>query len=121
MVVLPSPCRDHTVLCVGGWGKHPLILTLTKDQLDRVEQKKQLIEEFRAKIETDTESYEESAAKLALYTERKEAEAGEYRGACQHIEGDLAAMTKQASSGPREVANIPAPHGHQVLTMLLHL
>eukprot|EP00429_Kryptoperidinium_foliaceum_P070857 CAMPEP_0176050894 /NCGR_PEP_ID=MMETSP0120_2-20121206/25300_1 /TAXON_ID=160619 /ORGANISM="Kryptoperidinium foliaceum, Strain CCMP 1326" /LENGTH=59 /DNA_ID=CAMNT_0017384333 /DNA_START=17 /DNA_END=196 /DNA_ORIENTATION=- len=26
----------------------------------------------------------------------------------------LAAMTKQASCGPRLVANMPAPHGHHV-------
>ncbi len=30
----------------------------------------------------------------------------------------LAATTKQASSGPREVANMPAPQGHQVVTGL---
>merc|ERR1719422_945752 len=31
----------------------------------------------------------------------------------------FAAKTKQASWGPRLVANIPAPHGHQVVTNLL--
>jgi len=66
-----------------------------RDQLERVEQKQHIIEEFRIKIDTDTAAFEESASKLALYTERKGAEAKQYQGACDDITGDLEAMHKR--------------------------